>query len=241
MNLLKKGVAECLGTLVLVFIACGVGALFGGSNLVATALAFGLSVVAMAYSIGKISGCHINPAVSVAMLINKRITLKEFIVYIVSQFIGAILGAALLYVVFKQFTFKGSEIINVTGLGTNSFGVVDGSGITLLGALILETVLTFIFCYTVLGATSEEKDSSIAGLIIGLALTVVHLLGITFTGTSVNPARSFGPALVTAISGNGTDALAQSWLFIVAPILGAVIAGLVFNFLNTTKEKNKKK
>ena len=134
MNLLKKGIAECLGTLVLVFIACGVGALFGGSNLVATALAFGLSVVAMAYSIGKISGCHINPAVSVAMLINKRITLKEFIVYIVSQFIGAILGAALLYVVFKQFTFKGSEIINVTGLGTNSFGVVDGSGITLLGA-----------------------------------------------------------------------------------------------------------
>ena len=100
MNLLKKGIAECLGTLVLVFIACGVGALFGGSNLVATALAFGLSVVAMAYSIGKISGCHINPAVSVAMLINKRITLKEFIVYIVSQFIGAILGAALLYVVF---------------------------------------------------------------------------------------------------------------------------------------------
>ena len=106
MNLLKKGIAECLGTLVLVFIACGVGALFGGANLVATALAFGLSVVAMAYAIGKISGCHINPAVSVAMLINKRITLKEFIVYIVSQFIGAILGAALLYAIFKQFTLQ---------------------------------------------------------------------------------------------------------------------------------------
>ena len=240
MNLLKKGIAECLGTLVLVFIACGVGALFGGSNLVATALAFGLSVVAMAYAIGKISGCHINPAVSVAMLINKRITLKEFIVYIVFQFIGAILGAALLYAVFKQFTFRGSEIINVTGLGTNSFGIQeDGSGITLLGALILETVLTFIFCYAVLGVTSEEKNSSVAGLVIGFALTVVHLLGITFTGTSVNPARSFGPALVTAISGNGTDALAQSWLFIVAPILGAVIAGLVFKFLNTVKEENK--
>ena len=230
MNLLKKGIAECLGTLVLVFIACGVGALFGGSNLVATALAFGLSVVAMAYSIGKISGCHINPAVSVAMLINKRITLKEFIVYIVSQFIGAILGAALLYVVFKQFTFKGSEIINVTGLGTNSFGVVDGSGITLLGALILETVLTFIFCYTVLGATSEEKDSSIAGLIIGLALTVVHLLGITFTGTSVNPARSFGPAL---LSGVGSVAFSQVWVFILAPLVGAALAAGVYNFLSS--------
>ena len=240
MNLLKKGIAECLGTLVLVFIACGVGALFGGANLVATALAFGLSVIAMAYAIGKISGCHINPAVSVAMLINKRITLKEFIVYIVFQFIGAILGAALLYAVFKQFTFRGSEIINVTGLGTNSFGIQeDGSGITLLGALILETVLTFIFCYTVLGVTSEEKNSSVAGLVIGFTLTVVHLLGITFTGTSVNPARSFGPAVVNAIAQNGMKPLAQSWLFIVAPILGAVIAGLVFKFLNTVKEGKK--
>jgi len=133
MNLLKKGIAECLGTLVLVFIACGVGALFGGSNLVATALAFGLSVVAMAYSIGKISGCHINPAVSVAMLINKRITLKEFIVYIVSQFIGAILGAALLYVVFKQFTFKGSEIINVTGKGNLVAVISNGTAVLGLG------------------------------------------------------------------------------------------------------------
>ena len=199
MNLLKKGIAECIGTFVLVFVACGVGAMFGGANLVATSLAFGLSVVAMAYAIGKISGCHINPAVSVAMLINKRINIKEFIVYVVAQFIGAILGAALLYAVFNQFTYRGSSVINITGLGTNTFGVVSDSGITMIGALILETVLTFIFCYTILGVTSDEKNSSIAGLIIGLTLTLVHLLGITFTGTSVNPARSFGPALMTAM------------------------------------------
>ena len=237
MNLLKKGIAECIGTFVLVFVACGVGAMFGGANLVATSLAFGLSVVAMAYAIGKISGCHINPAVSVAMLINKRINIKEFIVYVVAQFIGAILGAALLYAVFNQFTYRGSSVINITGLGTNTFGVVSDSGITMIGALILETVLTFIFCYTILGVTSDEKNSSIAGLIIGLTLTLVHLLGITFTGTSVNPARSFGPALMTAITGNGTEALSQVWLFIVAPVLGAIIAGLLFRFFNTNKEE----
>ena len=227
MNLLKKGIAECIGTFVLVFVACGVGAMFGGANLVATSLAFGLSVVAMAYAIGKISGCHINPAVSVAMLINKRINIKEFIVYVVAQFIGAILGAALLYAVFNQFTYRGSSVINITGLGTNTFGVVSDSGITMIGALILETVLTFIFCYTILGVTSDEK-------------TLVHLLGITFTGTSVNPARSFGPALMTAITGNGTEALSQVWLFIVAPVLGAIIAGLLFRFFNTNKEEKTK-
>ena len=234
-DLLKKGVAECIGTLVLVFIGCGVGALFGASNVVATALAFGLSVTLMCYTIGSISGCHVNPAISLSMLINKRISLKEFIVYIISQFLGALLGALLLYVVINSYQYNGASIYSQVGLGTNAFSA-DGAGISMLGAIIVECILSFIFCYGVLGVTSTEKFERISGVVIGFNLALVHLFGIPFTGTSVNPARSFGPAIVTQIfsgeSGIATS-IQQLWVFIVAPLVGAVIAGLLFRFFNS--------
>lgn len=237
-DLLKKGVAECIGTLVLVFIGCGVGALFGASNIVGTALAFGLSVTLMCYTIGRISGCHVNPAISLSMLINKKITVKEFFVYIFAQFLGAFLGALLLYVVINSYKYGGASIFEQVGLGTNTFSN-EGNGIDMIGALIVEVILTFIFCYGVLGVTSTEKFERISGVVIGFDLALVHLFGIPFTGTSVNPARSFGPAMATQIfSNNGAvvPAVSNLWVFIVAPLVGALIAGLLFRFFNESKE-----
>lgn len=238
-DLLKKGVAECIGTLVLVFIGCGVGALFGASNAVATALAFGLSVTLMCYTIGSISGCHVNPAISLSMFINKKISLKEFIVYIIFQLIGAFIGAILLYVVIDSYKYGGTSIFEQVGLGTNAFGK-DGTGVTMQGAIIVEVILTFIFCYGVLGVTSTEKFERISGVVIGFNLTLVHLLGIPFTGTSVNPARSFGPAMVSQIFSKDAgvaEPVQQLWVFIVAPLVGAIIAGLLFRFFNTKSVK----
>ncbi len=216
---MKKYLAECLGTFVLVFFACGTAAALGcsGSEVNAayllTALAFGLVIVAMAYSIGHVSGCHINPAVSIAMLVAGKMTLKDFIGYVVAQFAGATIGAAALRGVL------GPE----SGLGTN--GLYQGN----IGAsLIIEIVLTFVFVFAILGVTSKEKDSSVSGLVIGLTLVLVHILGIHFTGTSVNPARSFGPALFV-----GGDALASVWVFILAPLVGGVLAALVWKALST--------
>ncbi len=218
---MKKYIAECLGTFVLVFFACGTAAVVGCNGAVAdaayfmTALAFGLVIVAMAYSVGHVSGCHINPAVSIGMLVAGKMSVKDFIGYVVAQFAGAIIGAACLRGVL------GPE----SGLGTN--GLYNGNiGLSLL----IEVVLTFVFVYAILGVTSKEKDSSVAGLVIGLTLTLVHILGIHFTGTSVNPARSFGPALFV-----GGEALANVWVFIVAPLVGGVLAALVWKFLNSEK------
>ena len=219
---MKKYLAECLGTFVLVFFACGTAAALGcngadpNAAYFLTALAFGLVIVAMAYSIGHISGCHINPAVSIGMLVSGRMSLKDFIGYVVAQFVGAILGAAALRGVL------GSE----SGLGTN--GLYNGS----IGAsLIIEVILTFVFVFAILGVTSKEKDSSVAGLVIGLTLTLVHILGIHFTGTSVNPARSFGPALFV-----GGEALANVWVFLVAPLVGGILAALVWKTLENAND-----
>ena len=219
---MKKYLAECLGTFVLVFFACGTAAALGcngadpNAAYFLTALAFGLVIVAMAYSIGHISGCHINPAVSIGMLVSGRMSLKDFIGYVVAQFVGAILGAAALRGVL------GSE----SGLGTN--GLYNGS----IGAsLIIEVILTFVFVFAILGVTSKEKDSSVAGLVIGLTLTLVHILGIHFTGTSVNPARSFGPALFV-----GGEALANVWVFLVAPLVGGILAALVWKPLENAND-----
>ncbi|MBQ9308443.1 MAG: MIP family channel protein [Clostridia bacterium] len=219
---MKKYLAECLGTFVLVFFACGTAAALGcngadpNAAYFLTALAFGLVIVAMAYSIGHISGCHINPAVSIGMLVSGRMSLKDFIGYVVAQFVGAILGAAALRGVL------GSE----SGLGTN--GLYNGS----IGAsLIIEVILTFVFVFAILGVTSKEKDSSVAGLVIGLTLTLVHILGIHFTGTSVNPARSFGPALFV-----GGEALANVWVFLVAPLVGGILAALVWKALESAND-----
>ena len=221
MNAIKKYVAEFIGTFVLVFFACGTAVVTkcsvdnpGGYLL--TALAFGLVIVAMAYSIGNVSGCHINPAVSIAMLVSGKMTFKDFIGYVVAQFLGATAGAAVLM------AFVGKD----SGLGAN--GLFEGK---VLASLVIEVILTFVFVLAILGVTSKVENGAVAGIVIGLSLTMVHILGIAFTGTSVNPARSFGPALFA-----GGDALANVWVFIVAPLVGGVLAALCYKFLASKKE-----
>lgn len=220
---MKKYICECIGTAVLVLFACGTAVVSGG-DLVATSLAFGLAIVAMAYVIGNISGCHVNPAVSLAMLISKKMNFKDFIGYVVAQIIGAFVGAGLLYFILST-TGAG-----VTGLGTNGFGEASAVNITMLGAFVVEVILTFVFVYTILGVTSDEKKSSVAGIVIGLTLTFVHLIGIRLTGTSVNPARSLAPAVIM-----GGTALKQVWLFIVAPLIGSALSAFTFKYLNKEK------
>ncbi|MBQ5761896.1 MAG: MIP family channel protein [Clostridia bacterium] len=221
MKLVKKAVAEFIGTLVLVLVACGVasvtGCKFPQVGYLATALAFGLVIVAMAYSIGNVSGCHINPAVSIAMLISGRMTIKEFFAYVIAQFTGAIAGAGILAY------FVGST----DSLGQNGLFNED-----IVKSLVVEAVLTFIFVLAILGVTSRKDNSNVAGLVIGLSLVLVHLIGIPFTGTSVNPARSLGPALLA-----GGDALANVWVFIVAPLVGGVLAAFVYKFLDGRKSE----
>ena len=217
---IKKYICECIGTAVLVLFGCGTAVVSGG-DLVATAIAFGLSIIAMAYVIGSISGCHVNPAVSLAMLINKKMDWKDFIGYVVAQIIGAFAGAGILYFVLYNTS------VGVIGLGTNGFDDASAIGLSLAGAFVVEVVLTFVFIYTILGVTSDDKKGSVAGLVIGFTLTFVHLLGINLTGTSVNPARSLAPAVIM-----GGEALRQVWLFIVAPLIGAAAAAFTFKFLN---------
>jgi len=220
---MKKYVAEFIGTLTLVLFGTGIAVVSGG-DLVATALAFGLAIIASAYVIGNISGCHVNPAVSFAMLVSGKMEVKEFFGYVVSQVLGAIAGTAILYFILN------STSIGVANLGANGYGALSSTNISLLGAFITEVVLTFIFVYTILGVTSDDDKSSIAGIVIGATLTFVHLLGIRLTGTSVNPARSLAPALFV-----GGEALKQVWVFILAPLVGALIAAYVFKYLNTRK------
>lgn len=217
---MKKYLCEFLGTAVLVLMACGTAVVSGG-NLVATSLSFGLAIVAMAYVIGNVSGCHVNPAVSLAMLLNKKMTLNEFIAYVIAQVAGAFAGAGLLYFILN------STSAGVVGLGTNGFGTGYGLEISMLAAFVVEVVLTFIFVYTILGVTSDPTKSSIAGVVIGLTLTFVHLIGINLTGTSVNPARSLAPAVIMR-----GEALKQVWVFIVAPFVGSILSAIAFKTLN---------
>lgn len=216
MQSIKKYIAEFIGTFVLVLFACGTAAVVGcsaenGTGYLLTALAFGLVIVAMAYSIGNVSGCHINPAVSIAMLVSGKLSVKDFIGYVIAQFAGATAGAAVLL------ALVGKE----SGLGANA--LYNGSiGLSIL----VEIILTFVFVIAILGVTSKTENSAVSGIVIGLTLTLVHILGISFTGTSVNPARSFGPAILV-----GGDALSSVWVFIVAPLAGGVLAALVYKFL----------
>lgn len=220
---LKKSICECIGTAVLVLFGCGTAAITGGS-IIPTSLAFGLSIVAMAYVIGNISGCHINPAVSLAMLINKKMTVKEFAYYAGAQVLGAIIGIAGLYGLMQT-----SSLLDVAqlGLGANGFGEQSLAQINVYGAFAVEVVLTFVFIYTILGVTSDSKKASVAGIVIGLTLTFVHIIGIPLTGTSVNPARSLAPAIFLR-----GEALQQVWIFIVAPFAGSALAAYLFQFLN---------
>lgn len=219
--MLKKCIAECLGTCVLVVFGCGTAAAIGcdvTGGYVATALAFGLVIVAMAYSIGNISGCHVNPAVSLAMLISGKMSVSDFVSYVISQCIGGIVGALILKI------FVSSGDIDA-GLGAN--GLYNGNvGLSIL----VEIILTFVFVLAILGVTSRDSFSNVAGLVIGLSLTLVHLLGIHFTGTSVNPARSLGPAILA-----GGAALSSVWVFIVAPLIGAALAAFCYKYLDSDK------
>lgn len=229
---MKKYIAEFIGTLVLVTMGCGTAMLVGcdaasGGGYILTALAFGLSIVAMAYSIGNISGCHVNPAVSLGVFLSGGMSGKDFAGYVISQCLGAIAGSALLAAIFGL----GGVTDQTGGYGANGLAGVNGSA----GAgLLVEIVLTFIFVTAILGVTSKKaKHGSFGGLVIGLTLTLVHILGIGLTGTSVNPARSIGPALVAACSGN-TEPLSCLWVFILAPLVGAALAAVVYKAL----EKN---
>ena len=224
---MKKYLCEFIGTAVLVLFGCGSAAIAGSTlGTLGIALAFGLSIVAMAYVIGSVSGCHINPAVSLAMLINKKMSVKDFIGYIVAQVLGAALGSAILYLIIKC---CGMDVATV-GLGANGFGEASSVGLNMVGAIIVEIILTFVFIYTILGVTSSEKFSSVSGIVIGLTLAFVHIMGIPLTGTSVNPARSLAPALFL-----GGTALAQVWVFIVAPFIGSAIAAITYKLLNEEK------
>ncbi len=220
---------EALGTALLVFFGVGTATLSFGfkaaglstsAGIVATALAFGLVLLVLAYALGPISGCNINPAVTIGFLFSGRMKLLTAIGYWIAQFIGAIVGALVLWAVFSQSPLYSRS---VTGLGTNGWGTASMVRLSAGGAFLAEVVLTFLFVFVVLSVTSKGTTSPYAAPVaIGLALTTVHLIGIPLTGTSVNPARSFGPALIV-----GGMALKQVWLFIVAPLVGGIIAALV--------------
>ncbi len=230
---MKKFIAEFIGTAVLVTLGCGTAMLVGcnavnGGGYILTALAFGLVIVGMAYCVGNISGCHINPAVSLGVLMSGGMSVKDFAGYVVSQCLGALAGSGLLAAIFGL-----GNVTDMTGgFGSNGLAGVNGSAIA---GLLVEVVLTFIFVMTILGVTSKKAGhGSFGGLIIGLTLTLVHILGIGLTGTSVNPARSFGPAIVAAITGN-TAPIACLWVFIVGPFVGAALAAIVYKFLESEK------
>ena len=190
------------------------------------AMAFGLSIVAMAYVIGNISGCHINPAVSFAMLLSKKMSVKDFIGYVVAQVLGAIAGIGILYAI-----LSGTNL-GVESLGQNGFDSASLVNLNMAGAILVEVILTFVFIYTILGVTSDNKKGSVAGIVIGLTLAFVHIIGIPLTGTSVNPARSLAPALFV-----GGEALKQVWVFILAPLVGSALAAFTFKFLNNNTEE----
>ena len=231
----KKYGSEFIGTLVLVFMGCGSAVFLGcapnGGHL-AVALAFGLSIVAMAYVIGNISGCHINPAVSLAMLLRKKLSVTDFCWYVIAQVAGAISGAGLLKLLVS---FGLADQTN--NLGSNGVTGSGGAG----GALLVEIILTFIFIFVIIGVTSDESKGGVAGIVIGLTLTFVHIVGIPLTGTSVNPARSIGPAIFA-----GGAALSNLWVFIVGPFVGSVLAVLVYSLVKAKEKpvngkKNKKR
>ncbi len=235
MNATKKYVAEFIGTMVLVILGCGTAMLVGcsaeqGGGYILTALAFGLTIVGMAYCVGNISGCHINPAVSLGVLMSGGMKVSEFVGYVISQCLGALAGSGILAAIFSL----GGKEDMTGGFGSNGLGGVGGN---IVAGLLVEVVLTFIFVMTILGVTSKKANhGSFAGVVIGFTLTLVHILGIGLTGTSVNPARSFGPAVVAAISGN-TSPIAELWVFIVGPLVGAALAAVVYKFLEADEKK----
>ena len=225
----SKFFAELIGTMVLVLMGCGSAVIAGadgttGVGLLGIAFAFGLSVVAMAYAIGHISGCHINPAISIAMVAAGRMKLSEAITYVIAQIIGAIIGSGILYLIFMN--HPGAEM-KPWALGSNGWGSGYLGEYNTVAAFVAEFIFTFIFLMVILGSTSTKNiNGGFAGLAIGFSLVLIHIVGIKITGVSVNPARSIGPAIFA-----GGEALSQLWLFIVAPLTGGIAAALVYNLL----------
>ena len=223
---MKKYAAEALGTFVLTLFGCGSAAIAGSTlGTLGIAFAFGLSIVCMAFAIGNVSGCHINPAGTFGQYVDGRISMKDLFGYWVGQFVGSILAAVVLLVIVNSCAGLGG--VAETGLGCNGFDAASTTGISMVGAIVVEVILTCVFVLTILGVTADGKTSPFAGIVIGLTLTFVHIMGIPLTGTSVNPARSFGPALVMATQGS-TVALDQVWVFIFAPLVGAALAAVIF-------------
>lgn len=228
---MKKLVAEFIGTLWLVLGGCGSAVLAAaypelGIGFEGVAIAFGLTVMTMAYAIGHISGCHLNPAVSIGLWIGGRFDKKELLPYIVAQIFGAIAGAGILYII-----ASGKTGFEIGGFAANGYGVHSPGGYSMLAALVTEIVMTFMFLIIILGATHSKASKGFAGLTIGLGLTLIHLISIPVTNTSVNPARSISQAIFA-----GGWAIEQLWLFIVAPIVGAILAGLVYKMISPEKE-----
>lgn len=218
---MNKQIAEFIGTFTLVLFGCGAAVIAGADiGLTGISFAFGLALIGMAYGIGAVSGCHINPAVSLGMVAAGRMTLPEAIKYIIAQVAGAVVAALVLMIIASG---KADYSVATNGLGQNGWGAGYLGEYSMGAAFMFEVVATFLFMVVILGATSASAPAGFAGLAIGLALVVIHLVGINVTGVSVNPARSVGPALFV-----GGTALAQLWLFIVAPIIGAALAGLLF-------------
>jgi aquaporin Z len=228
-NSYSKFAAEFFGTMVLVLMGCGSAVIAGadgatGVGLLGISFAFGLSVVAMAYAIGHISGCHINPAISIGMVVAGRMKANEAAVYIVAQILGAIAGAGILLLIASG---KDGYSLGVNGLGQNGYGASSPGNYNLQAGFIAETVFTFIFLFIIFGSTSTKNIyGGFAGISIGLSLVLIHIVGIRVTGVSVNPARSIGPALLV-----GGTAISQLWLFIAAPILGSVLSAVVWRYM----------
>lgn len=224
---MKKPIAEFIGTFTLVMFGCGavvIGGLATGStaiNVLGIAFAFGLSIVAMVYGIGQISGCHVNPAVSFGVWMAGRMSASDFVAYVIAQLLGALAGAAVLYLI-----MSGKATGWTGGLGQNGWGAGYLGEYSVVSAFVFEVVGTFVFLVCILGVTQRGAPAAVAGLAIGLTLTLIHIVGINVTGVSVNPARSIGPAIVGAAA--NPTAVSQLWLFIVAPLIGAGIAGLLF-------------
>jgi len=226
---MKKYLAELIGTMALVFIGCG-SAVIAGAHIgfAGISLAFGFIVLALVYAIGPISGCHVNPAITISMLVAGKIDIKDSIGYIIAQCIGAIIGAAILLAIA---TGRADYALGASGLGQNGYGIHSPDQYSMGACFIAEVVLTALFLFVIFGSTHANAPKGFAGIAIGLTLTLIHLVGIPITGTSVNPARSLGPAVFV-----GGDAISQLWLFILAPIFGGIIAAFIWKALFDAKD-----
>lgn len=221
---MRKYMAEAIGTFALVFVGCGSAVIAGHYiGFLGISLAFGLTVLAMVYTIGHISGCHINPAITIAMYVSRKINAKDAIFYIIFQCVGATVAALILFMIASG--QPGYSLAN-NGLGQNGYGDLSPAGYTMVACFLAEVVLTALFLFVIFGSTSKRAPEGFSGMSIGLTLVLIHLIGIPITGTSVNPARSLGPALLV-----GGEALGQVWLFWVAPIIGGVLAAIIWKYL----------